>query len=130
MNWVQALRETILDYDGDFSWGNLDCCQFANDYHKRVTGEDIAAKFDYGSKDGALRILARHGGLQGLFHHVLGKPSDPEPGSVVLVLMSDEGELLAGGVYNGHFVWTVHPEEGLCRVNEARVVEAWQCQQA
>jgi len=130
MTWVEALRETIKDFEGDFSWGNLDCCQFANDYYRKMTGRDIASQFDYGSKDSALRIVARHGGMQGLFEAVLGEPSDPEPGSIVLVSMSDEGDLMAGGVYNGHFVWTVHPEDGSCRVPGPRIVEAWECRPA
>lgn len=127
MTWADALADTLREFDSGFVWGNLDCCQLANAYHKRMTGEDIAAQFDYGSKTAALRILARHGGLVGLFREVLGEPSDPEPGSVVLVSMSDDGDLMAGGVYNGHYVFTVHPETGLCRVPEDRILDAWPC---
>ena len=40
----------------DFQYGITDCCQFASHVVKEITGEDHAAKFQYGSEEEAQRI--------------------------------------------------------------------------
>lgn len=125
MTWEEALRETVLEYEGaPMVWGESDCCQFAKAYLRRL-GRDVAPGITYESEFGAQRIMAQHGGLGGFLRHVLGEPHPPEPGDVCLVSLSDEGDLAAAGVYVGYAVFTVHPDRGLVRVNGERVREAW-----
>ncbi len=126
MSWVEALRETILEYhDAPIVWGEFDCCQFAAAYYNRVTGENIAESFQYESELGATRILRKYKDISGLFHHLLGESSDLKPGSIVLTSISDEGDLIAAGVYSGYCVFAVHPDRGLVRFTPNRITEAW-----
>lgn len=108
MNWVQALRETVLEFDGlPPEWGKTDCCQFVNSYHEKVTGKRF--DFPYDSHTGALRIIREHGSLQALLTSLLGDPSPTHtPGDIVL-----QRALEAPGVYNGFYVFCIHPDLGV-----------------
>jgi hypothetical protein len=59
-----------------FAWGTADCCTLAADAVLALTGRDPMAAYRgrYRSETGARRLLARHGGLEGLLRHVLGEP--------------------------------------------------------
>jgi len=128
LNWLEALRETVLEFQDEYpEWGRVDCCQFARNYYSRLTGKDVGADFDYSSQYDAGRIVASHGGIEGLLTHILGEPSDTaKAGDVVTVDLSNGGEVIAAGVFNGNRVWTIHPEKGLFMVRMERIREAWQ----
>lgn len=123
-DWVAALRDTIVDLDAPFDWGQNDCCQFARAYYFRVTGKDVGLPYD--SQTGANRILAKYGSLTDLFTHLLGEPvSEAQASDIVIVRVNETDE--AAGVFNGSDVWTVHPDHGLCRLPGESIVRAWQC---
>lgn len=116
MNWQDALSEAISTYVPDAGWGASDCCQFVNAYWRSLTGNDIAQGFDYASRGDALRIVAEHGGLEGLLTDVLGAPEDePEPGDIVLAWLNDEHTLSVPAVHGGYCLHFVHPDLGLAR---------------
>lgn len=127
MNWLEALRQTALEYESaPVVWGQTDCCQFANAYYERVTGRSPADSFRYDSELGAQRILAKHGDIEGLLEAILGEPvSDPQPGDIVASCVSDDGDLTAAGVFNGYCVWTIDPDKGLVRITANRISKAW-----
>lgn len=125
MTWLDALRTATLEFvDQPVEWGRYDCCQFVARYWELMTGKDLAAQFDYESEMGAGRVLAKHGGLSGLFRHLLGEPGEVVPGAVVLASVSDEGDKVAAGVYAGYCVFLMG-DDGLIRVTPERVLEAW-----
>lgn len=130
MNEIQALRETLIEFDCKPEWGIYDCCQFVRAYIRRATGEDLGEGFEYDSPIAAARIVHEHGGMVGLLSSILGDPAaHPHAWDVVLVDIARDAakKLLAAGIYNGVDVWTVHPEVGCVRVPSYRIQECWQC---
>lgn len=57
-----------------FAWGTADCCTFAFDAVAALHGRDpvAALRGSYSSATGALRVLARFGGIEGLADQHLG----------------------------------------------------------
>ena len=128
MNWHEALKVAVKRFDlEEVKWGVFDCCQFVNLYAYTLTGNDYAVSFEYSTKGEADRILAKAGGMSGLLTKVLGKPKGHhEAGDIVRVELDG---VEAPGVYTGYCVYVVDPNEGLVRVNESLIREAW-CLQA
>ena len=129
MNWVDALRKAVLEMgDGEFSWGEHDCCQFARTYYRLMTGVDVAEGLEYDSAMAAGRIVASHGSIEAMMRSLLGDPRDgeAEAGDVVLCEVNTEGDL-AAGVYNGGEVFTFDPHLGMCRKAGTCILEAWPC---
>lgn len=62
--------------DTKFSWGAHDCCLWAADCVKAVTGVDPAASVrgKYNSPLTAVQILEEHGGVEALATAALGQP--------------------------------------------------------
>lgn len=127
MNWHEALKFAVKEYDGKESdWGEADCCQFVNTYWFNLTGENFGAgaSVQYQNQTGALKILSKHGGMQGLLTHFLGEShTDPDPGDVVLLELGED--VYAPGVYTGYCVFSLMPEDGLVRMPESYIKEAW-----
>jgi hypothetical protein len=72
-----------------FTWGQLDCCLFAANVIRDMTGHDYAEDLrgTYDTQFGAARVLHRYGGLEELVDHFLGPsqaPSLARRGDVVL----------------------------------------------
>lgn len=123
MNWLDALKETALEFQGPLVWGETDCCQLVNAYHERLTGQRFS--FEYDSEMGAKRLLAEHGGMCGLLNECLGEPGDLVDGAIVV---SDTEDGPTAGIFNGYCIWTMHPEEGLVRMAANYVEAAWPVQ--
>lgn len=129
MTWEEALLDTAAEFRGQPpAFGTYDCCQFARSYYRRLTGRDVGA-IPYATEGEARRILARHGGLEGLIEDILGEPADhARPGDVVLVRLGDG--ISAAGVNAGYAAFTIHPVDGLVRVDSRHILESWQCLKA
>lgn len=107
----------------DFQYGITDCCQFASHVVKEITGEDHAAKFQYGSEEEAQRIIEEHNGLVGLISSLLGEPNKSEKdGDVCVLFIPSIGELL-GVRYKDNVVCIT--EKGLKAVEYKYVIAEW-----
>lgn len=76
--WELAL-EAALRHTQPFAWGRADCCLFAADVVRAMTGQDFAARWRgrYASAPGALRFVREAGGLQRLVEALLGPAKEP-----------------------------------------------------
>lgn len=125
IDWTANLRRTVREIDGPFEWGKTDCCRFIQRYYFNMTGELLGSNLEYHTERGALKILARHGGLLEMLTQMLGDPyEEAKAGDIVVAVYDDE---LACGVYNGSEVWSVHPAYGLMRMSGTPIVAAWTC---
>lgn len=95
-DWPLRLAAAIEAARGrPFSWGAQDCCLFAADVVRALTGEDLAAPFRgrYASRAQAVAILGARGGLEAVVTSVLGAPlATPllaRRGDVVMVATAD-----------------------------------------
>lgn len=79
-DWPERLSAQIhARMKEPFVWGRQDCCLFAMDCVKAMTGEDMAAPFrGYTSQKQALRMLKKHGGIAGIAEAVAYKYTIPE----------------------------------------------------
>ena len=86
-----------------FEWGAHDCCLWAADAVRAVTGQDFAEglRGTYATAAEAARMLAQAGGVRALATHALGEPVGPLMAAVgdVVLFEQDGRELLA--VCNG-----------------------------
>lgn len=68
-NWP-ALLDAFIEArrERSFAWGTQDCCMFAADAVREITGLDPAAEFRgrYDSALGAIRLLWDRGGVEGV----------------------------------------------------------------
>jgi len=108
-----------------FAWASNDCCTFAADAVKAITGEDLRDAFPaYGGAIAAARAIEEGGGLQRLASQFLGVPVGPKMaavGDVVLVLNADR-EMLA--ICNG--TSALAPGEcGMVLVSMEAALAAW-----
>lgn len=124
-SWEAPLRETLLDYLGaeQEPYSVANCCTFVIDYYRRKTGTDYSHAFNYKSAEDANDLLQSVGGILAVFESLLGPPSVPEPGAVVIVKLGEEST--AAGVYAGDYVHVYLPERGLGRVPASRILAAW-----
>lgn len=96
-DWPERLAMAIeAARERPFAWGFHDCCLFAADVVRELTGEDLAAPFRgrYASRREAVALLGARGGLEAVLDAVLG-PRRPTArlahrGDVVLA-QTDEG---------------------------------------
>lgn len=72
-----------------FQWGAMDCCYFAGEVVRRVTGRAFMRAFRYVTEEDAQRLIAEAGSLEVLITQTLGtepvSPSDTDDGDPVLV---------------------------------------------
>lgn len=108
-----------------FSWGEHDCCLFAADCAKAVSGEDYAAEFrgTYKSELGARKAILRKGGtlekvLQRYLHEV--DPEFIQRGDIAVV--ENAGRKCAGVFYGGQ-VW-VPGDAGLVGL-KTKLLSVW-----
>lgn len=74
-DWPERLAELIAERrERRFEWGIHDCCMFAADAVKAMTGHDPAAPFrgTYASQEEASRILENAGGVIALVEATFG----------------------------------------------------------
>ncbi len=75
-NWPKRLNEFIeTNRFKPFVWGSHDCCAFAADGIKEITGIDIAKELrnTYSDKDGADAIINQYGGIPKMFESLMQK---------------------------------------------------------
>jgi len=111
-----------------FEWGKWDCCLFAADCVKALTGEDYAAVFRnrYSSAIGAKRVLLNEGysSLKTALIAVLGTEIPAkmaQRGDVVLI--EQNGEFAAGIIWAGQVLCT--GSNSLQRLSLSSVICAW-----
>jgi len=98
-NWPERLHQIVKDKQNiPFARGSQDCCMFAANVVKELTGEDLAADFrgTYNDDKGALKILADKGGVRAIAASKLGEEINPlnaQRGDVVLI-NGERGESL------------------------------------
>lgn len=98
-NWPSLLSEFIeRSLHAPFEWGKRDCCLFAADAVRAMTGEDYAAEFRgrYRTARGARQVLAAFGGVAGIMGRCGLEEINPlmaQRGDVVLV-NTDAGDAL------------------------------------
>ena len=109
-----------------FTWGRHDCCTFAADAVRAVTGVDVMGSLrgQYSTAAGARRLTSELGGLNAAVTRLLGTPIAPTGATVgdVLLLAQDARELLA--VCNG--TAAIAPgRTGLQTIAAPQVLAAW-----
>lgn len=79
-DWPERLSAQIhACMKAPFVWGQHDCCLFAMDCVKAMTGEDLAAPYrGYTSQIQAMRMLKENGGVAGIAEAVARKYDIPE----------------------------------------------------
>ena len=124
MVWHEALRAVLNEYRNEaVVFGEHDCCQFVATYVEAVSGVDYSERFDYVDQAGADALIAEHGGIKGLIGSCLGMSHmPPSEGDVVV---ADAGPFHTAGIFNGEYVWGLHPEQGLIRIKSRAVIAAW-----
>lgn len=77
--WQQAFADFMAERNArPFKWGENDCCLFAADDVRAITGTDPAERLrGYKGFAGAQRLIARAGGLRELVIGILGEPLAP-----------------------------------------------------
>jgi hypothetical protein len=80
LNWTIKLSEYITSCrKKPFVFGEFDCCLFASDGIKAITGNDFAIDFKktgYKTALGAAKAVQPYGSLEGLVTHFLGPPME------------------------------------------------------
>jgi len=142
-NWPGHFSQVIEAYKHkDFVWGETDCVCFAADCIKAITGFDFLKDYRgiYNDEEGALRLIAQHGGLEeGLGKLLLPVTSGVRPSSVSapcvnvvcghavrgdLVILDMNGKLSCG-IWIGRCALAPMPDRGLCEVPREFVKTCW-----
>lgn len=131
--WIEAIDAACgRALDHDFAWGNDDCCTFACDVVRAVTGRDpmthlrgsyasraeaVAAQLDQsgGGLVDTVQNLARAAGFEQSYF--------PWKGPLVGVVATPNGPVM--GVFYG-VAWLVRSERGIVRMAPHLGVLAWE----
>lgn len=109
-----------------FGYGSgLDCCQFAGEVIKEITGRNPMSAFSYDSKWQARAIIAEHGSLRQAITATLGEPipvERAEDGDPLLVELRERHPRLAALVGDEMVGVCWH---GRCIVRTQRGVTDW-----
>lgn len=130
-DWPTRLAEHMASVkDLPFAWVSNDCCTFAAAAVIAITGTDLMAPLRgrYAGKPGAVRLIARAGGLQALVSQYLGEPLPRHEmagrGDVMLFPMAEPYGPHALGVCVGAYVAAPGPE-GRVLLPLAAATAAW-----
>ena len=136
-DWPERLDEALQRAARlPFAWGRHDCCLFAADVCRAITGLDPAADLRgrYGTVLEAFKLLDKRfcGGVAQAAEALAARAGWPEvrPGFArrgdVALVMDDEGLDALGVVdMNGTHVAVLRPDKGLARHPLARARRAW-----
>jgi hypothetical protein len=125
-DWQSRLAELVAArMDAPFAWGSNDCCLFAADAVLAVTGTDPAADLRgaYTDERGALRVLARLGGVAGIAEARAGAeivPALARPGDIVLGAIDRECLGVCTGLH-----WHAPSAAGLVCAPMSAALRAW-----
>jgi len=128
-----------------FSWGGVDgedCTTWCATYARLLTGQDPAETFrgTYSDREGALLLIARHGGLYHLVAPILleqgwRRVEHPRSGDMAIINSMTgaiEGEPVYGNLAALRFgpLWSVMSEAGPSGIadRKARLVACWRWQ--
>lgn len=122
-----AVRTTFLKYaNKPFEYGVVDCCLFAADVAKNLTGVDYTKNFKHKNLKEAVKHLKKYGGLEGLVTHILGQ----EPTGVEVLQVGDPvllqlpGMDLSLGIYmDSHAISKT--EQGTLQVPPQFILRGW-----
>lgn len=129
-NWESMLAKFIQSHKNTpFAWGEHDCCLFAANAVKLITGIDYADRFrgKYTTQLGSVRALKRYGkgGIKETLDEVMGEPIPRlqcSRGDVVLIMLEQP---TLGIYYNG--VWAPGLN-GVVTFESPEVLCCWRCQ--
>lgn len=96
-DWPERLGATIEDWRRrPFQWGQHDCCLFALRCIDAMTDAGLLGRFagKYDSERSAMRILAPHGGLEGLARGIAAEFACQQVGA----LLAQRGDIVMAGV--------------------------------
>ena len=128
-DWSEKLVSYLLDnLDTPFQWGTFDCCLFAANAVREMTGKDFAAPFrdKYTTEKGAAKALIKYGqgDIKSTLNAIFG-PLKPRlkagRGDLVLV-ETDTGEAL--GVVASGKIW-VATFDGRATIPLERALGCW-----
>lgn len=135
--WEKALNaEVEAALTRQFEWGHFDCCLFAADCVRAITGTDIAAGYrsTYESRSGAFELVEREGGLEAMIDRVCAehglearRPELAQRGDVV-ILAGVDGFTVTAGVCLGTKAAVPAPERGLSFVPMVSALRVWHVQ--
>lgn len=100
-NWPERLNKFISDNNKKpFTWGEHDCCLFAANAIREITGFDYAEELrgSYSTIKEAVVILNKIGGVKKLASSYLSEEINPmmaQRGDLVLIETDEHGETLA-----------------------------------
>lgn len=129
LNWQEKIVALVREREHvPFEWGTHDCCLFAADCVKEITGTDYAAVFRgrYKTETGAKRLLVKAGGLTAVLDKSFERIEKAyiQRGDLVQV-QTDYGPAL-GIAWLGNGVWLHSPEGVRLFVNiDHLIVKAW-----
>ncbi|QSX32451.1 hypothetical protein JYB87_11805 [Shewanella avicenniae] len=127
-NWPTHLNRYILEnLNTPFKWGEFDCCLFAANAVKAMTGEDYAAAFrgKYSTKAGATKALSRYGAgtIKDTITQLLGEPQNTHPARGDVCLIETVNGPTAGIFLNGAVYCP--SEAGLMAHKNNEVLAVW-----
>jgi hypothetical protein len=125
-DWPRRLDDYLREHERrPFAWGSHDCCTFAACCVEALTGENPMRRYRYRTERGALRALARDGGLERAVAVALAgreiPPLTAQRGDVVL--FTYQGQPVVG-VCVGTHIASPGPA-GLSRTPISAATRAW-----
>ena len=122
-----AVRQTMLEYAAEpFTWGVLDCCQFAAKVAEKITGTDYSKGFLYASEDAAEEIINSADGLENLITEILKSESVSvdflKVGDPVLLNIPVMGNMI--GVFNGNDA-IIKLKQRAVLIQRSRISKGW-----
>lgn len=122
-NWEIKLDEHLKTV-GAFEWGTNDCCMFAVNCVKVITGIDHGKEYrGYKTKVGAARRLLKYGGVEGIATKELGDPKPVKQAKRGDVVSVDQGDVFLG-IHLGDKIAAVS-ESGLIFLKTSVIKNAW-----
>jgi hypothetical protein len=122
-NWEKLLND-YLSKVGPFEWGANDCCLFAANGVRAITGEDYAKPYrGYKTAKGAMSRL-KDIGVAGVATKALGEPKPPTLAKRGDVVSFESGDGLALGLCIGAKIAAVG-QDGLIMLPMNQALQAW-----
>lgn len=126
-NWPELLHSAIESrIDSRFSWGDFDCCMFAAECVKAITGEWLMPDLEYSSKETAIAVIQENGGLSNIVSEIFGNSAFPlaaSRGDIVMRHDEDTG-MMSLGICVGELV-AFPALRGVAYVNLADCICCW-----
>ena len=117
------MRSVISKYAGlPFSYGS-DCCAFAGECVKSITGENPMDALSYTNEREAHKIIKSFGGMENAVSHFLGEPYDGHKDGDVCIMDDNKGNKVVAVIYLDRVVARV--ESGLMDYPISRAEKVW-----